>query len=294
MIRCRPDGDAMLTFAGDVAAADAPWAPLSEHKLRGLSGTVPARIAAWCVDDAIVAVAVAAEHVGAGGDHHFAVEAALLPSERSVAGDLALIGAVKTWLGETDHTFWTWRPGQIEALEAEGYLEVRAIVRMERPLPAIARQPLPEVTIDLFLEGEDNAALVALNNAAFSGHRENDNFTVAELRARMALPWFDPAGIITARLDGELVGFCWTKLHSGEGVGEIYIVAVAPHARGRGIGRAIVLEALRDLHERSDADVGMLWVEAANVGARSLYRQLGFSDVLTNREFVADRAQPNS
>lgn len=300
MIRCRPDVDAMLAFTGDVAAADAPWLPLSEHKLRGLSGTVPADSAAWCAGDAIVAVAVAAEHVAAGGDRHVAVEAALAPEERSAAADLTLIAAVGDWLGEVEHTFWAWRRGQIEAMEAEGYREVRAVVRMERPLPTFADEAPPLVTIDRFVSGQDDAALVGLNNAAFAGHPENDNFTVAELGARMSLAWFDPAGIITARLDGELVGFCWTKVSGEEDVGqrrrrvgEIYIVAVAPRAQGRGIGRAVVLEALRDLSERRGVEVGMLWVESTNTQARSLYRQLGFTDVLTNREFVRDGSQPN-
>jgi mycothiol synthase len=292
MIRCRPDADVLSDFSRAVAAADAPWGALSEHKQRGLDGSVPADVAAWCQDGGVVAVAVAADHVRADGTRHVAVEAALLPELRSASGEGTLVDAVRSWLGDLGHTFWAWRPGQIEALQARGYRELRAVVRMERTLP-VPRDDVPSgFVLDRFRRGEDEGALVALNNAAFAGHPENDNFTLDELDSRMALAWFDDLGIVTARRDDELVGFCWTKIHSGGdergdgqgAVGEIYIVAVGPAAQGRGIGKAMVLEGLRDLHERKGADLGMLWVEAANTQARALYRGLGFRDVLINRE----------
>lgn len=290
MIQCRPDADVLSDFAVVVAAEDAPWGALSEHKLRGLAGSVPADVAAWCEDDGIVAVAVAAEHLRADGTSHVAVEAALLPEIRSPAGERALVDAVGSWLGDADHTFWAWRLGQIEALGARGYRELRAVVRMERPLPARADEAPSGIVLDRFRRGEDEDALIALNNAAFTGHAENDNLTLSELGSRMELVWFDELGIVTARRDGELVGFCWTKLHAGEddhgAVGEIYIVAVGPSVQGMGIGRAMVLEGLQDLHERKGAEIGMLWVEATNTPARALYRALGFRDVLTNRELV--------
>lgn len=290
MIRCRPDDLAVSRFVGGVAAADAPWGALSEHKMRALAGSVPADLAAWCTEGEIVAVAVAADHTTAEGDHRLAVEAALAAEARAPWAERELVEAVAGWLGDREHTFWAWRPGQIEALEAARYHQIRAIVRMERALPLGGEEPPPGVTFERFRPEADGAALVDLNNAAFAGHPENDNFTLEELQARMSLPWFDAAGVVVARQGSRLVGFCWTKvdaaLSADEVVGEIYIVAVAPEAQGTGIGRALVVEGLRDLHERRGSRVGMLWVEATNTPARDLYRSLGFCDVLVNTEFA--------
>jgi mycothiol synthase len=122
---------------------------------------------------------------------------------------------------------------------------------------------------------------LATNNAAFAGHEENGSIDLADLALRTAQPWFDPRGVVMAWDGDVLAGSCWTKLH-GDGVGEIYIVGVHPEARGGGLGRALVLAGLADLHDRQGAEVGMLYVDGANEAAMWLYRDLGFRAVFTN------------
>lgn len=60
--------------------------------------------------------------------------------------------------------------------------------------------------------------------------------------------------------------------------GEVYRIAVLPEARGRGIGRFIMLSFLNILSNR-DADVCFLEVRESNAAARALYASVGFSPI---------------
>ena len=100
--------------------------------------------------------------------------------------------------------------------------------------------------------------------------------TVEELEMRLDQEWFDERGLLMAWNANKLVGSCWTKLHEG-GLGEIYLIGVRPGARQKGLGRLMVLAGLSDLAERQGATEGMLYVDAANTAAMSLYEKLGFS-----------------
>jgi len=63
-------------------------------------------------------------------------------------------------------------------------------------------------------------------------------------------------------------------------------VAVDPNERGGGLGRALTLAGLHHLRSL-DLDQAMLYVDATNTGAISLYEGLGFArwdtDVLYRR-----------
>jgi mycothiol synthase len=61
-----------------------------------------------------------------------------------------------------------------------------------------------------------------------------------------------------------------------EAVGEIYVVASSPDHRGIGLGRAMVLEGLRFLADERGLERGMLYVDADNTKALSLYHDIGF------------------
>ncbi|ODA91191.1 ribosomal-protein-alanine acetyltransferase [Leifsonia xyli subsp. xyli] len=64
----------------------------------------------------------------------------------------------------------------------------------------------------------------------------------------------------------------------GSGEGDIQTVAVAPHARRRGLGRTLLLALVGEARKRGAREV-FLKVRADNPGARSLYRQLGFEEM---------------
>ena len=103
-----------------------------------------------------------------------------------------------------------------------------------------------------------------------------------DLEARMAEEWFDPSGFFLAFDEEEqLLGFHWTKLHpiaAGETrpLGEVYAVGISPAAQGRGLGKSLTATGMNYLLEMG-AGALILYVDAENEAAVSLYRSLGFT-----------------
>jgi GNAT superfamily N-acetyltransferase len=84
------------------------------------------------------------------------------------------------------------------------------------------------------------------------------------------------------RLGGEAVAACSMLLTAGSA--GIHHVATVPEMRGRGIGTAIVLTALRDARAAGH-HVGVL---GATEAMGSFYRRLGFDDYCTIELYVWD------
>lgn len=172
-----------------------------------------------------------------------------------------------------------WAFGDLPA--AQGFAahhrlsERRRLLVMERPLVAPSGAGFDGVRpFDL---GTDADQLLALNAAAFDWHPEQRHFSRADLDARMAEPWFDPAGfLVSADADG-LTGFHWTKRHP-DGKGEVYILATDPRAQGTGLGRRLLAAGLEHLAATGSTTVH-LYVEASNVRAVELYERAGFAVV---------------
>src|SRR4029453_9392126 len=85
---------------------------------------------------------------------------------------------------------------------------------------------------------EDRDEVLRVNAAAFAHHPEQGSMDAADLAARMAEEWFDPAGLLVADSGRGLSGFHWTKQHD-ETLGEVYVVAIDPAAQGQGLGRVL-------------------------------------------------------
>ena len=160
----------------------------------------------------------------------------------------------------------------------KGLAERRRLLVMERPLDPPSGTAYEGVRP---FEPGDLDGLLAVNAAAFDWHPEQRHFSRADLDARMAEPWFDPAGLlVTADADG-LTGFHWTKRHP-ERLGEVYVIATAPDASGYGLGGALLTAGLAHLSATGCRRV-ILYVESGNAAVR-LYRRHGFvvarSDVM--------------
>ena len=175
--------------------------------------------------------------------------------------------------------------------EKSGFTRARTVIQMRRslndPIPELSK----EVTIRNFLPSIDNEEWIALNNRAFARHPEQGNWSVRDLDIRTKEEWFDPQGFLIAEENGEMTGFCWTKIHGGhthkhshsepehdhDPIGEIYIMGVDPKFAGKGIGKAVTIAGLRHMRYQGIFSA-MLYVDADNTSAIKLYQSLGFTE----------------
>jgi mycothiol synthase len=198
-----------------------------------------------------------------------------------VAGDATAISALLDTVeasGDADLRVWSHgRRSPVGAvLDSRGYAQVRVLHQLRRSLA----EPLPQialadgVTVRAFVPGQDEQEWLRVNAAAFATHAEQGRWTLADLTAREAEPWFDPAGFLLAERDGQLLGFHWTKIHA-DGTGEVYVLGIDPSAQGLKLGSALLARGLAHLAERGSDQV-LLYVDDDNTAAMGLYERLQF------------------
>lgn len=205
------------------------------------------------------------------------VDLVVSPAERGHGLGAEL--AAQALAGSEPTTAWSHgdHPAAARLAERHGLARERELWVMRNRLMG-QLPPLVEpvgVRLRHFLEGDDDE-LLRVNAAAFAAHPEQGGMSAADLRERMAEPWFDPEGLLVAGDDqGTMLGFHWTKQHSPE-LGEVYVVGIDPAAQGRGVGRLLTLAGLHHLAQGGTTET-LLYVEADNTPAVGLYEGLGFS-----------------
>ncbi|WP_133978839.1 mycothiol synthase [Kribbella voronezhensis] len=183
-------------------------------------------------------------------------------------------------------------PGADELAGRLGLEVARELYFLRRPSAPVPAAVWPTgISVRTFVPGEDDAAWLAVNSAAFAHHPEQGSWDQSDLNDRLQQPWFDPAGFFLAVDDasGEVVGFHWTKVHEDEGEsphGEVYVVGVAPAYQGTGLGKALTLEGIRHLQEDRGLDSVVLYVDGTNTAAHALYTKLGFETASLDVQFA--------
>lgn len=161
---------------------------------------------------------------------------------------------------------------------------VRELWQMARPLADLPDgRPLPEgFAVSTMSTERDETDWVRVNAVAFESHPEQGRMTLADLRERMAEPWYDADGFFLIRdvregqRDAPLAAFHWTKVERG--IGEVYVVGVDPSYQKHGLGAAATWVGLNHLRGLGLETV-TLYVDGTNAAAIATYRRLGFERV---------------
>lgn len=183
---------------------------------------------------------------------------------------------------------WTspWSPAVDAELAADGFERVRLLHQMRRdlPLPDELRAATRDIDVSGYVES-DEAGLLRVNNRAFAWHPDQGGWDPARLRRRMQEPWFRAEDLLVHHTDGEVDGFCWTKVHAAvpadgpdgprPAAGEIFVIAADPDTHRTGLGRALTVAGLDHLAAQG-LRLALLYVEADNESAIALYERLGF------------------
>ncbi|MFZ2173430.1 MAG: mycothiol synthase [Rhodococcus sp. (in: high G+C Gram-positive bacteria)] len=268
-----------------VAAVDGVE-PVSERGRHAVSAHADAdgvRHLVWTDADRIVGYA---QLQPGHGEHPAMAELAVDPEARGRGIGAQLVTAA---LSEGGADSRIWAHGDLPAARALAMrLELtvaRELLQLRRPLVGTELPELvvPEgISLRTYRGPADDAELLRVNGAAFVWHPEQGSWTERDLSERRAEPWFDPAGLfmVFAESDGtRLLGFHWTKVHpplgDDQALGEVYVVAIAPEAQGRGLGRLLTLAGLHHLRDRGLGAV-LLYVEGDNASALHTYERLGF------------------
>jgi mycothiol synthase len=219
------------------------------------------------------------------------VEAVVHPQHRGKGlGALILKEAIKICGDRTR----IWSHGDLPAAKA-----IAASLKLERLWSNLLMskslgeiQPVTsKYPIRTFIPGLDNQAFLDLNNKVFADYPDQGGWSEDDLKVRVNESWFDDKGFFIAEDRGELIGFCWTKIHGAhthshtggdddhghEALGEIYVLAVNPDYKGQGIGRDLTISGLNYLKYQGLNNV-MLYVGVENKPAFKLYKSLGFNE----------------
>jgi len=219
------------------------------------------------------------------------VEAVVHPQHRGKGlGALILKEAIKICGDKTR----IWSHGDLPAAKA-----IAASLKLERLWSNLLMskslgeiQPVTsKYPIRTFIPGLDNQAFLTLNNNVFANYPDQGGWSEDDLKVRVNETWFDDKGFFVAEDKGELIGFCWTKIHGAhthshsssdddhghEALGEIYVLAVNPDYKEQGIGRALTITGLNYLKYQGLNNV-MLYVGVENKPAFKLYKSLGFNE----------------
>ncbi|WP_138759484.1 GNAT family N-acetyltransferase [Modestobacter altitudinis] len=180
-------------------------------------------------------------------------------------------------------TVCTTMPSLEALVRRAGLQPVRWFFHMERPLTDLPpRRRVEDVELVPFSWDRDDEVRRA-HNAAFTEHYGSSERDVASWQVMFTgQPSFRPDLSVLAVSDGAVVGYALSYVSeataAATGSRESYFgqIGVVPAARGRGLSKAVIIEALHAA-AAADCQTAGLEVDSENVtGALGLYESLGF------------------
>jgi mycothiol synthase len=186
--------------------------------------------------------------------------------ERTPPGEQIRVGQVIT----------TGSTGARRLLEKRGYEPVRTYWRMTLPLTDSPPPPAwPEgVSVRTFDQERDTRAVYALVQDAFGDNERHTAESFEEWQAFMIdRDAFEPGLWFIAESRGEIVGCVLCPNYEDEGW--IRQLAVSRDWRRRGLGTALLRQAMSEFHRRGRRELGLV-VDSWNLtGAKELYERAG-------------------
>lgn len=182
-------------------------------------------------------------------------------------------------------------------LEREGFTTERGFLTMTCPLDQPISSPtLPSgFTLQWLSVERDVKAWVELFNESFIDHWNHQDLTVATARDWFNNPHYKPElNLIAVAPDGTFAAFCVGYINleenarSGRNEGWIKLLGTRRGFRKLGLGRAILLAAMRQL-KAADVEWVKLGVDAQSLtSATQLYQSVGFQSVNTWLSYVKE------
>jgi mycothiol synthase len=168
------------------------------------------------------------------------------------------------------------RAGARGLLERAGYEPVRTYWRMEMALDGPPPPPAwPEgVRVRSFDRERDSRAVHALVQDAFADNERHEAESFEEWQAFMIdREAFEPGLWFIAEADGEIAGAVLCPDYQSEGW--VRQLAVARAWRRRGLGTALLRQAMSEFHRRGRPDIGLVVDSSNRTGAKELYERAG-------------------
>ena len=134
-----------------------------------------------------------------------------------------------------------------------------------------------------FRPGIDEAEFLAANADAFANHPEQGLWDASDLKQRINEPWFVPTDFFLLRNSvGEIAGFVWVKVHIERMVpdAEIYLIGLVQKYQLKGMGKALLAHGLNHIFAKGFNEA-IIYVDAPNTAALSLYQKHGFKHIST-------------
>jgi mycothiol synthase len=188
--------------------------------------------------------------------------------ERTPPGEEIRLGQVVTSADE----------GSRQLLESRGYSPVRTYWRMSMPIEERPPPPAwPEgVLVRTFDQERDSRAVFALVQDAFADNERHTAESFEEWQAFMIdREAFEPGLWFIAESKGEIVGCVLCPNYDEEGW--IRQLAVAREWRRRGLGTALLRQAMTEFSRRGRKEIGLVVDSWNRTGAKEMYERAGMT-----------------